>query len=237
MHAGCRVEAQAAYCSHCNSPWAICRIPGMLPKHASLLSSLSCVFKLFASRACAASRTGLESVACLVSAGPVSRCISISTRSISSLRVIERPRSITTGPVPSPAGSRTCWRGTPSAAEVRLAPVLYPAASQTVIKLAALGIYMTRDLFLPHLQIAAVRLIIWLAVPPAERAPIRVYMDGCFDMMHYGHANALRQVCLLPAESNTRQMRQKSALLPGCPSCLWVCMPVAPMPCTVVALL
>ncbi len=30
----------------------------------------------------------------------------------------------------------------------------------------------------------------------AGRKPVRVYMDGCFDMMHYGHANALRQVAL-----------------------------------------
>jgi hypothetical protein len=31
-----------------------------------------------------------------------------------------------------------------------------------------------------------------------RRMPVRVYCDGCFDMMHYGHFNALRQVRAAP---------------------------------------
>lgn len=28
----------------------------------------------------------------------------------------------------------------------------------------------------------------------SQKKQIRIWVDGCFDMMHFGHANALRQV-------------------------------------------
>lgn len=34
----------------------------------------------------------------------------------------------------------------------------------------------------------------------SKKKPVRVYMDGCFDMMHYGHCNALRQARALGDE-------------------------------------
>ena len=37
----------------------------------------------------------------------------------------------------------------------------------------------------------------YIKIPNQLREPIRMYVDGCFDLMHYGHFNALRQVSLV----------------------------------------
>ena len=39
-----------------------------------------------------------------------------------------------------------------------------------------------------------------LGIRRRKKKPVRVYMDGCFDMMHYGHCNALRQAQALGDE-------------------------------------
>ncbi|XP_078180725.1 ethanolamine-phosphate cytidylyltransferase-like [Carex rostrata] len=41
---------------------------------------------------------------------------------------------------------------------------------------------------------------LWRGLSGRRRKPVRVYMDGCFDMMHYGHCNALRQARALGDE-------------------------------------
>ncbi|MED6170594.1 Ethanolamine-phosphate cytidylyltransferase [Stylosanthes scabra] len=42
--------------------------------------------------------------------------------------------------------------------------------------------------------------LLWKRRRKKKNKTIRVYMDGCFDMMHYGHCNALRQARALGDE-------------------------------------
>lgn len=37
-------------------------------------------------------------------------------------------------------------------------------------------------------------------IPPKPPGSVRIWVDGCFDMLHFGHANALRQACKLGTE-------------------------------------
>lgn len=38
------------------------------------------------------------------------------------------------------------------------------------------------------------------AVPPKAPGKVRIWVDGCFDMLHFGHTNAIRQAASLGAE-------------------------------------
>ncbi|KAJ9179720.1 hypothetical protein P3X46_008054 [Hevea brasiliensis] len=51
-----------------------------------------------------------------------------------------------------------------------------------VLGVSLLGLYLKGD-----------ELNQWRRIRGKKKKKIRVYMDGCFDMMHYGHCNALRQ--------------------------------------------
>ncbi|KAH9308979.1 hypothetical protein KI387_036890, partial [Taxus chinensis] len=62
-------------------------------------------------------------------------------------------------------------------------------AGGLLVSAALLGLYLAPETFIPF----AMR-------KKGKKKRVRVYMDGCFDMMHYGHCNALRQARALGDE-------------------------------------
>lgn len=59
-----------------------------------------------------------------------------------------------------------------------------------IAKCVATGVALGLSIWGIHAAGLSETLEMWVR---KKNKPIRVYMDGCFDMMHYGHCNALRQ--------------------------------------------
>lgn len=79
------------------------------------------------------------------------------------------------------------WQGTEGIAAVKVLGAMAMAAAMIGVAGNVMGLSPLPDLF-PKSN------------SQKKKKKVRVYMDGCFDMMHYGHANALRQARALGDE-------------------------------------